>query len=564
MNTFRKNIIVIFSTLLLLGLVLFIAEKEDRDTLYFQVQSNSDRLDITVFDAQDGNYYVFLPSYASLDQLRVVVPFGQKIFLDDIRLTRKMACEAFELERPYTFTVDGEETATLWFYQSRNVSTLHIDTASGSMDKIHEDKDYQELASMTLHLPDGSINYIDNKCKLKGRGNSTWRRDKTPYLLTLSGDGNLLDMGSAKKWVLLANAYDETNLNNKLIFDLASQVNFEWSPDCQFVDLYLNGEYNGLYLLAEKIEVSPSRLDINIASGEFLCKVDTPSRVGRLKHYFESSMGRIIEICSEDSLSVMSSDDISYFVYLMEKEIQSGTDLTASKLLDLDSWVRRYLIDEISGNYDSDLTSSYFFFSEGKYFAGPIWDYDMSFGNSLRNQEPHAFIAKNTMKRRERVSYYYGELYVNQSFYERMIEIYVSEFLPVLQSMINQDLDNQINAIQNAAKMNRIRWDKMYSEWREESEPGLVHSPEELKDYLIKRIQFLNSAWLDKKDYCTVQFEEEPDDSFWSISVEKGSFLKAAYFDLINTVWVDLQTGEQIDFQKPVTRDLIVTRQVME
>ena len=564
MKTIRKNSMVIFSTLLLIFVVIFVTEKESTGSLQFQIERGATTQNITVFDGEDGNYYVFLPSYSSMEDVRMILPFGQTYSLNNVQLSNGMSCEIFELEQPYQLSVDDMEVAILWFYQSRNVATMYIDTVSGDMQKIHEDKNYEEFASMVLHLPDGSVNYVDKRCKLKGRGNSTWACDKPPYLLTLSDNGDLLDMGSAKKWVLLANAYDETNLNNKLIFDLASQVGFEWSPECQYVDLYLNGEYNGLYLLSEKIEVSSNRVDIDTASGEFLCKVDTPSRVDRLKYYLESSMGRIIEICSEGSLSTIGVDDISYLVYQMEKEIQSGNDLSESELLDLDSWVRRYLIDEISGNIDSDLTSSYFYYADGKYFAGPIWDYDMSLGNSLLNQEPNAFIAKNAMKRRERVSAYYRELIDNNSFYKRVVELYNSEYASILQDMINHGLDEQIKLIQAASKMNRIRWCDMYDEWRVISGEALVHSTEELKEYFIKRVQFLNKAWLEEIDYCTVQFEKSRHSPHWNISVEKGSVLETTYFDLINTVWVDYQTGEPVDFQKPITRDMIVIPQTTE
>lgn len=561
METIRKNIVVIFSTLLLLGLVFFIAGKEDRDTLYFQVQSHSDRLDITIFDAENGNYYVFLPSYASLDQLRVVMPFGQEIFLDDIQLTHKMSCDVFELERPYRFSVEGRALASLWFYQSRNVATMHIDTVSGDMTQIHEDKNFQESASMTLHLPDGTINYIDNKCKLKGRGNATWDCEKRPYLLTLSDNGNLLDMGRAKKWVLLANAYDETNLNNKLAFDLASSVGFAWSPECQYVDLYLNGEYRGLYLLTEKIEIHPERLDLSIASGDYLCMLELITRRDELEQYLESYMGRIVEICTSNELSISDREYLSYLVYLLERDVISGEDLKFSKIMDLDSWVRRYLIDEISGNIDSDITSSFFYFSDGKCFAGPVWDYDMAFGNHARNRDPYAFIAKNEKKTPRFSSPYYNALWNNDSFYQRMLEVYSSEFVPILQEMIDYGIDDQQKLISASSRMNSIRWRRMYDAWLiHDSSAGKGGDPLKIKDYLHQRVQFLNSAWLENKEFCTIQFLLI-DGTYGNISVEKGTVLDTSCLDLPDTVWVDVENDIPIDFQIPITRDMVVKPQ---
>lgn len=560
MNRILKNIYVLITTLVLLLGAAFIATKEEEAPPHFQVQNEFGQQNISIFDRKDGNFYVFLPSYARLDQVRMILPQKQIFFLDDIRLWDQMSCAGFELDRPYCFSINGENVGTLWFYQSRNVAAMYLDTATGEMTQIHQDKNHEEYATMVLYAQDGSIAHMDASSRLKGRGNSTWDQDKRPYLLTLSSDANLLEMGSGKKWVLLANSYDETNLNNKLIFDLAAQVGFRWSPDCQFVDLYLNGEYSGLYLLTEKIELHPNRVDLDTASGEFLCKVDTWERRELLQYYLETAMGRVIEICAENAPSAEELDHITYMVYLLEEELRSGGDLRNSEIMDLDSWIRRYLIDEISGNIDSDLTSSYFYFSDGMFFAGPVWDYDMAFGDSYRNQEAHSFIAKNAYKRSSRPSPYYSALYANESFQQRMVEIYREEFLPVLQDMIDGELENQICEIREASRMNSIRWRAMFDDWRNVTVGlELVQEPEQLQSYFERRIRFLNSAWLDNVEYCTVQFETEPEGAYWNISVEKGKYLETTYMNLGPDRWFDKETGQAVDFQSPITRDITVT-----
>lgn len=565
MNRIWNKVYVLFFTGILILTAVFASTKEANLSPYFQVQNKSGSQDISIFDAQNGNYYVFLPSYSNLEQVQIMIPPGRKIFLDDVFLSHKMTCESFELEKPYALSIDGENIATLWFYQSQNVATMFVNTASGEMTDIHADKNHEEYASLTLYSPDGKISYYDAGSKLKGRGNATWERDKRPYLLTLSSDGELLGMDRAKKWVLLANAYDETNLNNKLVYGLASRVGFTWSPDSRFVDLYLNGEYSGLYLLTEKIEVHTNRLDLQEDSGDFLCKADLSYRIDELQNPFESFLGRTIEVSFPNVLSSSDMEQIAYLVYQMELEISSGTDLQSSTILDLDSWVRRYLIDEISGNIDSDLASSYFYFSDGKFFGGPIWDYDMAFGNNFRNQEPCAFIAKNEKKATDRVSLYYGALFNNESFYQRAVEIYRTEFVPVLQEMLHHGIDDYLDYIQAASHMNSIRWRSMYDTWiNETAGTGIVRNPEKLKTYFSRRLQFLNDTWLNGKDYCTVQFLAGTDGPYWNISVEKGTCLETTYMDLVDTVWIDTQTKKPVDFQSPITKDLIVSLQIPE
>lgn len=549
MNRLLKNFAVILLTVLLTLGAAYVATKEDATAPWFQIENEHGTRKITIFDAQDTNWYVFLPSYAEMEQVHVILPRGQKFMLGDVPLTSRMSCGGFAADTPYDLSVDGEFLATLWFCQSRNVATLYIDTASGEMTDIHNDKDHEEYVSMVLYMPDGSVDHREAGSRLKGRGNSTWDQDKRPYLLTLASDADLLDMGRAKKWVLLANAYDETNLNNKLVFDLASRVGFSWSPDCAYVDLYLNGSYNGLYLMTEKVEIHENRVNIDPASGDYLCKVETRDRQLDLLNHFESSAGRIIEVCGSEALSAADMDDVSHQVSAMEQEIQSGDDLREAELLDLDSWIRRYLIDEISGNIDSDLTSSYFYYADGKFSAGPVWDYDMALGNHWRNQEPFAFLAKNAYKRNTNHSVYYDCLYGNESFYQRMVEIYRTEFSPVLEALLLQELDQQIGQISEASRMNSIRWRSMFDRWKERNVGlGLVESSQDLKSWFQRRVQFLNSAWLDGVEYCTVQFETEPGDAYWNISVEKGTCLETKFMNLVDTPWLDQETGERVDF----------------
>ena len=558
MRVITKKFPVILLTVFLLLLAVFAIEQEDTPPLHFRILHDVQQQDIFLYDAQDGNCYVFLPACTDLGQLEVILPPGQEVFLDDIPLTDKMLCNIFKLETPYVYKVDGKHVGNLWFYQSQNVAAMFVDTVSGEMTEIHKYQSHEEYASVSLYTPDGNMDYSDNRSSLKGRGNVTWFEDKRPYLLTLSGDSGLLGMDDAKKWVLLANAYDETNLNNKLVFDLASQVGLMWSPDSQFVDLYLNGEYNGLYLLTEKPEVHKNRLNLDSASGEFLCKIDLWERMKKLKNPFESSMGRIIEICYPKDPDSLEIDNIHYLVYLLEEAFRSETDLTCSEIMDLDSWVRCYLIDEISGNIDADLTSRYFYYSDGKIYSGPIWDYDMAFGNDLRNQEPCSFVAKNQYKAAYLISPYYDLLYKNDSFYQRMVEIYRLEFVPVLQKMMDHDINALITQISASSRMNSIRWRSMYDELTNSVE-GTVSTSTELQSYFERRIRFLESAWLENKEYCTVQFELKKRSPYWSIAVEKGAFLEIDYMDIVNKVWEDAETGMVVDLQKPIIRDMILT-----
>lgn len=565
MKNIRRYATLFCFTVILLATAVYWAGKTDVTLPRFVIQSDdeSDAKEVSIFDNGKGSYYVFLPSYADLEQVSVSLSSGDRFSLDDVILENGMSCAGFAPETPYAFSINGQKKAILEFLQSENVAAVFIETDSESMEYIHSDQSYSENSAVHLYTPDGKIDYAGKNCTLKGRGNSSWGYDKKPYSLMLSADESLLDMAEAANWVLLANASDETNLNNKLILDLASRVGLAWTPECRWVDLYLNGEYNGLYLLTEKVEVSPNRLNIDADSGDFLCKIDLEERWTTLRNPFLTATGRTVEINHPRTLTDADTDRIKSLVGQLEQAILSGADLRSSQILDLDSLVRRYLIDEISGNIDADSASSYFTYADGVFFAGPVWDYDMALGNCTRNQEAHAFLARNPLTPQATAAPYYRALYANASFAERMKTIYRTEFVPVLQQMLGGEIDQLSAEIRKASQSNSIRWREMFDivqSWY----PFAVRTSDGIIDYLSRRVDFLSSAWIDHEDYCTVQFRPAHTSSSWNISVRKGTRLQTTYLDIVSTVWLDAATGERFDFSQPITKDTILLRQEQE
>lgn len=104
------------------------------------------------------------------------------------------------------------------------MAAIYLDVASGSMDYIHEDLDHSESGRIRVYKADGSLGYSGRVKSIGGRGQSTWAAAKKPYSMTLSDRADLLGMGKAKKWILLANAYDSSHLRNKIFWTLPPQL----------------------------------------------------------------------------------------------------------------------------------------------------------------------------------------------------------------------------------------------------------------------------------------------------------------------------------------------------
>lgn len=489
-----KYIYLVGCTFVLAVIVLYGFSTYESEICAFHIESDSETVEIVPFEAEDGTYYVFLPSYCEMEDVSVDVITYQTVKIDDKQIEDGSSLEWIELEKTYSFTVD-EQVFQIEFWKSANVATMYINTLSGDMEHVDEDKENEERAEMLLYTENGIIDFADTSCSIKTRGNGTWWYDKKPYLLSLEADGELLGMEAATKWVLLSNATDETNLRNKLVYHLANQLDFAWTPDCVYVDLYLNGKYNGLYLLAEKVESGENRVNIDTERGDFLCKIDLVDRWDTLDNPFLTEYGRTVDICSSEIVMKEEQNRIEQLVNQLEQEILAKPESYTQ--MNLDSWVRRYLIDEISGNIDSDLASSYFYYKDNMFYAGPLWDYDMTFGNSSRNQDPCAFIAKNAYKESNLHSPYYNALYHNPAFYQRMVELYQIEFLPLLEQLVDVDIKKMADEIADAAQMNSVRWNAMFQELYAQNNV-IETTVDSLIQYVQARVEFLNAEWIEK------------------------------------------------------------------
>lgn len=541
---------------LMLGLLLLLLSTFSKAALpEFYIETEGHREKISIFEAEEGLGYVFLPSHAGMDELKIVLPVGLKATLGGEALSDGMDCSAFEAGEEYRL-VTSRYTKTLIFFPSANVPAMFVTTASGGMDYIHRDKNYEESAAVTIYLPDGSVDSGYSMAKLKGRGNSTWLYEKKPYALALPELSRPLGMSAGANWVLLANATDGSNLHNKLVFDMVNQVWPVAGQESAWVELYLNGEYAGLYLLCEKVESGENRLDMDSAAGDFLCKIELSERLGQLRNGFTTRSGRAVEICEPRELSDARRERIEALVNELEKTIVSGEDLSLCGNLDLDSWARRYITDEISANVDSDKASAYFYYKDGKFYAGPVWDFDLSFGNNLggdkRYSNPGIFVARPHEQFSSPGYSWYRSLCENPSFTERVAQIYEQDYLPVLEQLCAGELTALAAGIERASERNYLRWGDMFSPERE--------SADELAGYISARADFLRSAWTDGQVRHNFR-ADTAEHGVMIFTVKDGETFADGLPEEEGMVWFDAKTGAPYDFAAPVTEDVYIYAQ---
>lgn len=318
--------------------------------------------------------------------------------------------------------------------------------------------------TITVYDTEDFGHIIEAGAQIKGRGNSTWEKfDKKPYKIKFDSKQELFDNGKAKDWVLLADYIDGSLVRNYLAYEVAEELDLlRATPDCQSVEVYLNGEYRGVYLLCEQVEVNDHRVEISedekaVDTG-YLVEMDGWSDTVQVRVPDHLKSDRKYTIKSPDS-DVITAEQKSFIEKYLKDCMASiqGSDYELVKsLLDVESFAEAYIIYELFKNPDTDYSSVYFYKDAGgKLIAGPMWDFDMSIGN-VNHKGNGVFKSTETLWTKEKCPWY-NALLKHEEFKEL-----VREKLLYYRATIEQTLERKyeyIYAHREAYEKNFERWD---------------------------------------------------------------------------------------------------------
>ena len=229
-------------------------------------------------------------------------------------------------------------------------------------------------------------NLENTSIKIRGRGNSTWYvHPKKPYQLKLDEEQEFLDMPAEKKWIFLAEYSDKTMMRNTIAFEIGYLSNLDWTPESNFAEVFINEKYNGTYNITQKVEEGDNR--VVIGSDGYLLEIDQLDRLDPDDVFFYT--GNFLINIKAPELE-LNSDAYNYVKNLLNEfeanlyssQFKHPTEGYA-KYIDVDSFIDWYLISEITKNQDSKSFSSIFLnvIPGQKIKMGPLWDFDLSFGN---------------------------------------------------------------------------------------------------------------------------------------------------------------------------------------
>ena len=222
-------------------------------------------------------YYLFLPSYADLENVKVASYAENWMVSEDAFSGEKDLEEGKQTFTEYRKIGDRiplntllhcrrehtSETYQMIIMQSANLPTMYIETASGSLEDLRASKDHSESGKARLYDAQGNMVHQDALDSIKGRGNTSFNGyDKKPWNISFDAPCNLFEMGQDKKYVLIANASDPTLIRNDYVRRLEQALQVPFVHIGQFLDLYVNGEYQGNYYLCSLINVGEERIAI--------------------------------------------------------------------------------------------------------------------------------------------------------------------------------------------------------------------------------------------------------------------------------------------------------------
>ncbi len=342
--------------------------------------------------------------------------------------------------------------------------------------------------------------------QIRCRGNSTYYMPKLSYRIKFATKTTLLFNHSESDWVLLANFADQTLIRNYLTHNFSSSLNMAFSPGAEFVDLYLNDEYMGNYLLSDQIEVTNDRVDIE----EHSTDVDTGYLIEMDKRMYDWPEGTegydwfmvygvpyVIKSPKTDSI-YYSFDQFNFIMnYIAEIHLTLMNQEDYSELIDESSFIDWFIVQELFQNVDSGYSSVYLYKDKGDVLKmGPVWDFDLSTGNPGHLEDylrqPEGWYTSLEFKN---IWYFYLMQYdgFRQQLKERWNEIYDYQIQDLLKNVYPAEM-----SITYSRYMNFQKWDVIGSwvDWYTAPEVYAAKTYEEqvafLYGFLSTRALWLN------------------------------------------------------------------------
>src|SRR5439155_412998 len=384
-----------------------------------------------------------------------------------------------------------------------------------------------KFASLSFYEPQNGKTSLTNaprlstRAGLRVRGSSTAGLAKQSWAVEfwddLNDDKNLSPLGlpAESDWVLYApNSFEPVLIHNPFIFDLSNQIG-RYAPRTRLVEVYINttggpvssANYNGIYVLEEKIKVGKNRVDIDKLQSE---NVDAPTVTGGYAMKIDRldsgdsgffAAGQSIAYVDPKEVEITSPQRAPQQQYLQNYMDEFGNALLNSDPLsgypayvDVDSWIDHHILNVMAFNVDALRLSAYFYKERnGKLFFGPIWDFDRSLDSTDgRDANPRVWRSQTQDLGTDFFNYpWWGELFNDIDFWQKWIDrwedLRLSQF-----SLTNMNalIDSLANTVRQEQPREKSRWGVAPRGGSYQAEVNLM------KNWLANRVNFIDTNFL--------------------------------------------------------------------
>lgn len=359
-----------------------------------------------------------------------------------------------------------------------------------------------------------SIPDIESKADIRVRGNSSRTFDKTGYLIRFTNEQGekaaheVMGMEAHSTWVLHGPYLDKTLMRNYMWYNKAGQI-MEWAPDVRFCEVFLNGAYQGVYVMTEQISVGEGRIDIteyktNTGISSYILCVDRVSvndteMIDNFTHYTKK-MGTRVEIKYPGESKITPeleryiNRDLSRFEKALYSYDYDSYRYGYQNYIDVESFVDYFIINEVTQNTDAGYFSTYLYKDVGGKLKMAVWDFNNCCDNYFETALP---LEGFTMQ--DRVWFYM--LMKDEEFVDKIINRYRSLRKNILsEETIRNDIRQQAEYLGTAVLRNYQVWGYSFGpEYNllEGGEERQIHSYEEAMEQYENRL-ILRMRWMDE------------------------------------------------------------------
>ena len=361
-------------------------------------------------------------------------------------------------------------------------------------------------ATLSVFSKDNTLENVS--LTIKGRGNSSWfNAPKKSYTIKFEKKQEFLGFASNKSFALIANYFDKTLLRNITAYSLAKKVftKMSWAPSAKTVHLFIDGVYQGLYSAVETVKIAKNRVNIPDIS-DFVSSQETTKfedygfilEVNERKDEifnFDSGKGVPFSLKEPDGKDL---EDICQKIKEKTNSVEAKVYKGDFSELDLYSFADWWIVEELAKNTDSQFYSScymYFDPDDKKFHMGPVWDFDLGFGNNMVDVNTDGFQADAASNGANWIL----ELRKSEEFMNIVKERW-NECKPLIESYFSNEYEENLSNIKKDVDVNFIRWPILgKSVWKApndcEERKDYDSEVEYFKTWKDNRIQWLSSQF---------------------------------------------------------------------